>query len=374
MKQLFKICIFALTILLNACNSDEPSSSENNLSVIIKNDGSTNTGVSFIPIDSKSFYIDYVKYEIVDSHLEITGYDAKEISNNPKIYGEVTYNGFTYKTRTISEYAFKGSKIVSINLPNNIQTIERYAFEECCNLSDIILPKELCSMEGGAFSSCSSLTSVILPEKISTIEDYVFKNCIELTSISLPEKLSLIGNYAFMGCSNLSSITMPNDLKDIGEGAFYECKSLASIKLPNGITQIKPFSFFGCSALSSVSFPDNISTISNCAFEGCISLSSILIPNGVIAICYRAFYNCINLEDISFPESLEIIVGYSFGNCNAITKITCHSNQPPYFDYSIYTSFTSETIKNAIVYIPSGCTEKYLKSDWKYFSNIQEIQ
>ena len=110
MKKLLQIMALLLCTALYSCSSDEPnnpddpdnpggSTSTNNSSVTIKADGSTSTGVVFSPIDETTFFLDYIKYEIVDSHLEIVGYDPIEIAEHVKPYATVTYLGVTYQTR-----------------------------------------------------------------------------------------------------------------------------------------------------------------------------------------------------------------------------------------------------------------------------------
>ena len=166
MKKLLQIMALLLCTALYSCSSDEPknpddpdnpggSTSTNNSSVTIKADGSTSTGVVFSPIDETTFFLDYIKYEIVDSHLEIVGYDPIEIAEHVKPYATVTYQGVTYQTRVVSKYAFyKCKRMKSCELPATVVSISGYdyigesvqtagVFEDCTNLQSISLPNSL---------------------------------------------------------------------------------------------------------------------------------------------------------------------------------------------------------------------------------------
>ena len=54
--------------------------------------------------------------------------------------------------------------------------------------------------------SCSNLESIELPEELTSIEYGTFKDCASLTSINIPNKVSSIGVEAFEGCYSLESI------------------------------------------------------------------------------------------------------------------------------------------------------------------------
>ncbi|MDE6463046.1 MAG: leucine-rich repeat domain-containing protein [Muribaculaceae bacterium] len=169
MRKLLQIMALLLCTALYACSSDEPNrpdddnpaGSTNNSSVTINADGSTSTGVVFAPIDETSFFLDYIKYEIVDSHLEIVGYDPIEIAEDVKPYATVNYLGVSYNTRVVADDAFNGcTSISSISLPESLTSIGYRAFRGCTSLSTISLPESLTEIGFFAFGSCTSLTTI----------------------------------------------------------------------------------------------------------------------------------------------------------------------------------------------------------------------
>ena len=162
-----KIVNIALSIVLCAavmqsCSSDEPEEPVgNNSSVTINPDGSTSNGSQFSRVDDTTFYIDFIKYKIVDAHLEIVGYDKTGLSYDVRPYASVTYNGSTYQTREIADRAFNRSKIKSIILPNGLQAIGSEAFSDCTSLTAVHFPEGLQEIGQYAFLDCTRLTTII---------------------------------------------------------------------------------------------------------------------------------------------------------------------------------------------------------------------
>ncbi len=85
-----------------------------------------------------------------------------------------------------------------------------------------IIPKYICSGSG--------ITSITIPNSVNSIGDYAFENCCSLNSVTIPNSVTSIGNLAFNGCSELTSITIPNSVTSIGEYAFGDCWGFSSIK------------------------------------------------------------------------------------------------------------------------------------------------
>lgn len=247
--------------VIQSCSSDEPDVPDepvgNNSSITINPDGSTSNGSQFSRVDETTFYIDFIKYQIVDAHLEIIGYDKTGLSKDVKPYATVTYNGSTYQTRKIGERALAGAPINSIILPDGLQSIG-----------------------ANAFIGCESLTSVQFPEGLQVIAIEAFRGCTSLTSVLFPEELQRIGSFAFDGCTSLTSV--------------------------------------------------------------------------------------------QFSEGLQWIYDYAFRDCTSLTTIICNASIPPEFTYD---GFSTETYRDAILYVPSQCIYAYRSAPyWRKFNSIQAIQ
>lgn len=80
------------------------------------------------------------------------------------------------------------------------------------------------------FAFCgSSLVSVDLPDSVTTIGQSGFGSCQALESIRIPTKMTHIAVSTFWSCKALSSVTIPVSVTSIGAGAFGYCKALADV-------------------------------------------------------------------------------------------------------------------------------------------------
>ena len=202
--------------------------------------------------------------------------------NNQKYISE---NGILFnkeKTEIITYPAKKEGTIY--NIPENVNSIDNYAFYGCSSLESINIPEGVTKIGRKVFYGCNSLESIIIPARVTSIGDYAFYQCSRLESITIPEGVRSIGSYAFYQCSSLKSIKIPEKVTMIEEYIFYECNSLTEINIPEGVTSIGGWAFYGCSSLESINIPEEVTKIGVTAFYGCSGLTSITIPEGVTSI------------------------------------------------------------------------------------------
>ena len=76
--------------------------------------------------------------------------------------------------------------VESIEIPDGIRYIDKYAFAYCGKLTSITIPDSVTSIYVDAFSGCSSLTSITIPNSVTRIDSFAFRNCKSLQSISIP--------------------------------------------------------------------------------------------------------------------------------------------------------------------------------------------
>lgn len=221
-----------------------PNQPENNSSVTINPDGSTSTKAVFSPIDETTFYIDYVKYQIVDSHLEIIGYDPFELKGDVKPYASVKYLGTTYNTRIILREAFRNCKtITGINIPNTVTEIGAVAFERCTSLTSVTIPSSITEIGVSAFENCVSLTSVTIPGSVTKIDQGAFGWCHSLTSVTIPSSVTKFEFIVFYGCTALSDIYIEGkpSVRDLGFEYDYDrySPSFSPTTCENAILHVK---------------------------------------------------------------------------------------------------------------------------------------
>ncbi len=160
----------------------------------------------------------------------------------------------------------------------------------------------------------TSYETVVIPDEVQYIDNYAFNNCTSLKSILFTSnsKLKGIGTKAFYNTVSLKNFTMPQSVTRVHENAFEQ----SAIELVEfySLQYLDELAFYNCESLQRVHFYDSctIETISNRAFEHCTNLKAIRLPTSLKNINDRAFYMCSSIEGIDFPETIVKIGSYAF--------------------------------------------------------------
>ena len=287
-------------------------------------------------------------FESAGIYYNITGNNTVEVtysdrdnntySGSVSIPETVTNNGTEYSVTTIGEYAFQGSAVTSVSMPECITSIEYDAFSECQNLESVTLPESLTTLGYSAFANCKLLKTIKIPSGVTAIPDQCFDGCSSLESVTIPEGVTAIGDYAFGSC-NLNALTLPESLDKIGGYAFTGNKSLKSVNIPA-----------------------KVKTIETQAFNSC-GLTELVIPEGVQTIGYNTFGRN-SLKNLTLPSTVTSIGGSAFDN-NNLQLIICNAVTPPTLDGDAFSSGITPSIK-----VPMASIAAYRKAyGWKDFSN-----
>ena len=266
----------------------------------------------------------------------------------------------------IKDSAFKGSSIKKINLSecSNISRIWQYAFADCKNLDTITFATFTSTddmavklaINDYAFSGCTALVTLNLPENLGTLDSYAFKGCTKLTTVNFvanakfitPETteggtdpapaaydpaglVTTIGDGAFMDCTSLTTITLPYFIARIGNSAFENCTALATFTTMDGadsktaaLRTIGDRAFFGNTSLNNVDVntTKGVNTIGVSAFENCGQLATINL-SGVTRFVEGVFRNAKALKSVTMSANASIYVGQeAFRNCVTLSDIT----------------------------------------------------
>jgi len=88
--------------------------------------------------------------------------------------------------------------------------------------------------------------SYIIPESVEIIGTYSFDNCSQLSSLTIPNSVTIIEEGAFDSCIALTSIIIPGSVTEIGNEAFAYCQGLIEIFNYSTVPQeITPDVFLG---------------------------------------------------------------------------------------------------------------------------------
>ena len=111
---------------------------------------------------------------------------------------------------SIGSYAFRGTGLLKIEIPEGVTELGAGAFQNCAYLTEAVLPESLTVVGRLAFASCGSLSSVKLSSKTTLIKESAFQYCSSLTEVELPETLEEIEYGAFKETSISKVVLGPN--------------------------------------------------------------------------------------------------------------------------------------------------------------------
>lgn len=247
----------------------------------------------FAAISNKlfAFEVDGICYEINQNGQGVV-YVSKSTSDVQyvKLPSSVTYEGKTYLVTEIANESFANcTNLISIALPEHLESIGDKAFYGCSSLESITIPNSVTYIGDMAFYLCENLSSLIIEDDTDAVLslDYsAFDNCplktitlgrnlyyedspfvmnYSLESVQVTSSVTSLGESLFRYCKNLSSVSLPESLTQIGESAFEGCASLKTIQLPNSVQKIGDYAF-SYTGLTSVAFPESLDSIGTCVF------------------------------------------------------------------------------------------------------------
>ena len=301
---------------------------------------------------------------------------------NNDVLKELDLSSCTWLTKIGEKAFYDNDSIVSVLLPNSLQTIGISAFSDCDELTNLETGTNIISMEKEAFANCNSLKTVnIKGGNNANIGEKAFYNCNAIDSLTVGDNINSIGNNAVASCDALQAITIGSGSTTIDLTAFADNKSLKTItissentgcasnngvllnkektaiilvpkafsgvyKMSNTITQINDDCFKDRKKLTGVIIGSGVQTIGSGAFSGCDKLSKITFGKNVksigdnafyenqllttvdLSVCtnltkigFSAFYNNKSLETLLLPDSLERISDNAFYNCEYLTEL-----------------------------------------------------
>lgn len=265
--------------------------------------------------------------------------------------------------KKIGSYAFQRTSLTSVNIPDNVETIEESAFSQAKKLQEVHLPDSLTSLGRYAFVSCRSLRTVKIPTKLKEIPWYAFDGCKSLQSVELHDSITGIGDYSFRNC-NLREITLPKSTTWVGGYAFNGNSNLSKVTLNEGLIDIWAYAFQD-TAIDTLNCPSTLRNIYNAAFAGCRNLRQINLNEGLTRIEQYALANN-KATEIVLPSSLEYCAGGAFDDCDSLVTIEARSVMPP--NTGSGCPLTSSDLTKAVLYVPVWSLAEYqLATGWNQF-------
>ena len=295
-------------------------------------------------------------------------------------------------------FANNKNKLVTVTLPEGVQTINAFAFHNCSNLVSCSFPSTLKKIGEQAFFQ-SGLTKAVFPrivditgyeDKGVELDSQAFSCCKSLTQVIADRfTLKTDTSYQFSSCFNLVNADIKSILLDTGwistddyiqcgYGCFKDCTSLVTdLSLAvsaNADRWVLPGRmFYGCSSLKTIKKAkqtfielawDPVSVIfpktrSKEVYKNCSGLTNI----------YIEFHDSSSYSDMGFTSS-------TFESCVNVQNIYCNCKHPPFLGAKNIWKSGAINPKTCQLYVPTGRTAAYnSKAQWGDFplSNIHEL-
>lgn len=280
-----------------------------------------------------------LKYKVTsDAEVEVSGYTA-DCPSALVIPGTVSDGtDATYLVTSIGYKAFYWSKVVSVELPASIKTIQEQGFY-----------------------SMDNLTSIKLNKGLQTIGRYGLAYNKLLTSVEIPEGVTELGYSAFFGCYALANITLPSSLRTIGGSCFYKC-AFTKIDIPAGLETLGKSAFLYCQKLTDITLPNTIKTIGGATFEYCTKLTHLDLPASLESIGEEAFDHSGLEGKVTIPASVKEIGGSAW----ASTKVTEFEVESGNTKYAATDGILYNDELNLLVAVPTAYAQTEVVVPEKY--------
>lgn len=156
---------------------------------------------------------------------------------------------------TLGDHVFKNCPLTSFTFPSTLSSISEYAFEGT-NLETVDLSNtQITSLPEGSFYDCEQLSDVKLPKALTNIGDRAFYYS-RIASITFPPSLEKIGAWAFQH-AYFKNVVIPTNCNTIEQGAFSDNANLTTVVVNGLECYLAVSAFANCPDLTDVYITSN---------------------------------------------------------------------------------------------------------------------
>ena len=219
-----------------------------------------------------------------------------------------------------------------------LESLEEVVYEEPVTI------KDMCFIFEGMYKDCINLRKVTIGAAAKNhgleINKEAFYNCPNLSEVSFGKGLWHFGRRTFYGCTSLKKITFPADIANIRGDSFGGCSALKELELSssnqwmrvvnNCVIEyndphkderkdafITPCLMMVPEGLVSANGGNynvvkGVKDIQWGAFQSDLSLENVVLSTTVQSIQSEAFIGCTNLKTVTLPKKLKRVGQYAF--------------------------------------------------------------
>ncbi len=269
MKNRLKSAVIIVAVfLLTACSNNTDSFLD-----IIEY---TNKGLLYDISDEEVTIVAYVgTSNFVEIPEYVEGYPVTKIGEEAFELSLVIDVKLPQTLEIIDDWAFHGTPLRQVKIPDNVVKIGEGAFADCFSLQKIVLGDGVRDIGYSAFAYNYNLAEVVFGKNLEKIDERAFYDNFRLTKINLPNGVKSLGDSAFDGCKNLRKCILSESLQSLGDSAFYDCENLKECYLPSSLEKIGDYVFGGCGRLESIFIPASVIQMGRFNFSWCEKLETI---------------------------------------------------------------------------------------------------
>lgn len=232
----------------------------------------------------------------------------------------------------------------------------------------------------GLFAECSHLKRLILPDDTETVEKDAFENCVALHFLQLSSALTTFTPSA--GCTNLAEISVPasSNRFTCDDGVLYDKELTTLMWYPEGKTDesydapatIKAIGDYACRYIQAdeIRLPEGLQSIGASAFYGSY-IRNIDLPHTVTLLPNGCFQQCRRLTSISLGTGMRYLSEYCFDGCTALRHFYVHATEFPPFCQEETFAGTGELLQQGTLHVPTGSLSLYRNHrEWGKFQII----
>lgn len=277
----------------------------------------------------------------------------------------VSYEGIVYTVKAVGNDVFKDGLILSVVMPNTLDSLAARAFLGCRYLSNVTFSNSLRYIGESAMSGCA-LGDVVLPPSVRVLAPAAMSGSY-ITSITLNDSIEEIHFHSLAG-NPFTSLYIPASVRHIDAPCWYMPSSFTSIV-------VDPNNPYYDSRNNSNAIIDSRRGAVVQACHGTV------LPEGIYELYGDAFRGC-NFGTFVLPSS---VLFFGMNDCHVGKLVVSSPTVRIDFGWWDTLQFLNETpplvlnsheivANDMLIIVPCNTLEAYRSSDpWRHFTNIREL-